>query len=167
MPGTDPVLSVIHGAAVSEAGRGLVEDREEVQQAALCQTSDRYFVELHPPSTTMVWPLMKLPPDEHKNATVLATSSTVPSRWCGVMPTFIRRNRSSASLCSVIGVWITPGATALQRIPCDPYWQAMWVVSAVSPPLAAEYAPPRRPPTTANVDVMLIIADPGGMCGST
>ena len=33
---------------------------------------------------------------------------------------------------------VTPGATALQRIPCAPYWQAMWVVSAVRPPLAAE-----------------------------
>ena len=43
----------------------------------------------------------------------------------------------------------------------------MWVVSAVSPPFAAEYAPPRRPPTTANVDVTLMIAEPGDMCGST
>jgi pimeloyl-ACP methyl ester carboxylesterase len=41
---------------------------------------DKYLVELQPPSTTMVCPLMKLPPGEHKNATVLATSSTVPSR---------------------------------------------------------------------------------------
>ena len=46
-------------------------------------------------------------------------------------------------------------------MPCGPYWQAMCLVSAVSPPLAAEYAPPRSPPTTANVDVMLMIAEPG------
>ncbi len=41
------------------------------------------------------------------------------------------------------------------------------MVSDVRPPLAAEYAPPRRPPTTANVDVTLMIAEPGCMCGIT
>ncbi|EUA53923.1 hypothetical protein I550_5561 [Mycobacterium intracellulare 1956] len=48
------------------------------------------------------------------------------------------RNRSSCKRFSTIGVTVTPGATALQRMPDAPYWQAMWVVSAVSPPLAAE-----------------------------
>ena len=42
--------------------------------------SDRYLVELQPPSTTIVCPLMKLAPGEHKNATVLAMSSMVPNR---------------------------------------------------------------------------------------
>ena len=98
---------------------------------------------------------------------VLAMSSTRPSRGCGVISVLILRNRSSSSRCSTIGVMVTPGATALQRMPCGPYWQAMWVVSAVSPPLAAEYAPPRSPPTTAKVDVTLMIAEPDCMCGIT
>src|ERR1700722_18485384 len=83
--------------------------------------SDRYFVELQPPSTTIVWPLMKLPPGEHRKATVLAMSSTVPSRGKGVISTLILRNRSSCKRCSTIGVMVTPGATALQRMPCAPY----------------------------------------------
>src|SRR3984957_1031881 len=150
--------------------RELVQQSERLQRSVHSEVNanfDRYFVEPQPPSTTMVCPLMKLPPGEHKNATVLATSSTVPSRWCGVISICIRRNRGSCSRSSVIGVWITPGATALQRMPCAPYWQAMWVVSAVNPPLAAEYGPPRSPPTTAKVEVMLMMADPASMCGST
>ncbi len=35
------------------------------------------------------------------------------------------------------------------------------MVSAVRPPFAAEYAPPRRPPIIANVDVTLMMAEPG------
>src|SRR5271154_1037432 len=83
--------------------------------------SDRYFVELQPPSTRIVCPLMKLPPGEQRNATVLAMSSTVPSRGKGVISTLILRNRSSCKRCSTIGVMVTPGATALQRMPCAPY----------------------------------------------
>ncbi len=97
-----------------------------------------------------------------------AMSSTRPSRVCGVISVCILRNSDrSAGACSTIGVTVTPGATALHRMPCAPYWQAIWVVSAVNPPLAAEYAPPRNPPTTAKVEVMLMIAEPGPMCGST
>ena len=33
--------------------------------------------------------------------------------------------------------------------------------------MAAEYAPPRRPPTTANVEVMLMMAEPDCICGIT
>ena len=47
-------------------------------------------------------------------------------------------NRSSSSRWATIGVSVTPGATALQRIPCGPYWQAMCRVSDVRPPFAAE-----------------------------
>ena len=54
-------LTEIHRAAVTEAGGGLVEQREQVQRAThsdVSAKSDRYFVELQPPSTTIVWPLM-------------------------------------------------------------------------------------------------------------
>src|SRR5690606_30262701 len=107
-------------------------------QAALRPNSDRYLVVLQPPSTTMVWPLMKLPPGEHRNATVLAISSIVPSRVCGVISTFMRRKPSSCRRPSVIGVTVTPGATSLARMPLAPYWQAMWRVRPPSPALAAE-----------------------------
>src|SRR5215212_3674103 len=100
--------------------------------------SDRYLVELQPPSTTIVWPLMKLPPSEHRNATVLAMSSIVPSRGYGVISVLILRNRSSSRRVATIGVKVTPGATALHRMPAGPYWQAMCDVNAVNPPLAAE-----------------------------
>src|SRR5512139_3750287 len=148
-------LAVIHRPAVTEAARSLGEESEQVQRAThfeFSAKSDRYFVELQPPSTTISCPLMKLAPSEHRNATVLAMSLTSPNRGYGVISTLILRNRSSSSRLATMGVRVTPGATALQRIPCGPYWQAMCRVSAVRPPFAAEYAPPRRPPTTAKVD---------------
>ena len=83
-PRTALAFTEIHRAAVAEASGGLVEQCEQVQRAThsdVSAKSDRYFVELQPPSTTIVWPLMKLPPSEHRNATVLAMSSTLPSRW--------------------------------------------------------------------------------------
>ncbi|WP_459984462.1 AMP-binding enzyme, partial [Mycobacterium avium] len=40
--------------------------------------SDRYFVELHPPSTTIVWPLMKLPPGERACAVIVPTPGASP-----------------------------------------------------------------------------------------
>ena len=67
-------FTAIHRAAVAVSARGLIEQCEQVQRATHSDfnaKSDRYFVELQPPSTTMVWPLMKLPPSEHRNATVL------------------------------------------------------------------------------------------------
>jgi hypothetical protein len=60
-------------------------------QAERSANSDSYFVELRPPSTTLVCPLMKLPLVEHRRATTLAMSSTVPKRWLGVISTFISR----------------------------------------------------------------------------
>ena len=68
---------------------------------------------------------LKLPPGEHRKATVLAISSTVPRRVCGVISVLILRKRSSSRRVATIGVRVTPGATALQRMPSAPYWQAM------------------------------------------
>src|SRR6202035_3902247 len=123
-PRAQLALAAVNRAAVAESRRGLVEQREHIQRATHSEfnaKSDRYFVELQPPSTTMVCPLMKLAPSEHRNATVLARSSTRPSRGYGVISVFILRNRSSSRRVATIGVSVTPGATALQRIPCGPY----------------------------------------------
>lgn len=82
-PSTAEPPAVIDRPAIGKALRRLIEQREQVHRAVHSDVSanfDRYLVELHPPSTTMVCPLMKLPPGEHKNATVLATSSIVPNR---------------------------------------------------------------------------------------
>src|SRR5579875_942013 len=95
--GAEAAVTVIYRPVIREARRRLVQQREQVHRAVHCDVSaksDRYLVELQPPSTTMVCPLTKLPPGEHKNATVPAMSSTVPNRWCGVISMFIRRNRS-------------------------------------------------------------------------
>src|SRR5262245_35514586 len=140
-PRTALAFTEIQRAAVAETCRGLVEQCEQVQRGTHSDVrakSDRYFVELQPPSTTIVCPLMKLPPSEHRNATVLAMSSTLPSRGYGVISVLILRNRSSSRRVATIGVSVTPGATALQRMPSGPYWQAICVVNAVNPPLAAE-----------------------------
>jgi hypothetical protein len=51
-----------------------------VTHSDVSANSDKYLVELQPPSTTIVCPLMKLAPGEHRNATVLAMSSMVPRR---------------------------------------------------------------------------------------
>src|SRR5882757_9332466 len=138
-PRMELALTVIQRTAVTVSCGGLVEQSEQIQRAThsdVSAKSDKYFVELQPPSTTMVWPLMKLAPSEHRKATVLAMSLTSPSRGYGVISVLILRNRSSSRRAATMGVSVTPGATALHRMPCGPYWQAMCVVSAVKPPFA-------------------------------
>jgi len=79
----DPAITAKRPLAFFAYAIGLVEDGEYVHRGTHSEdsaNSERYFVELQPPSTTIVCPLMKLPPGEHRNAMVLATSSTVPSR---------------------------------------------------------------------------------------
>ncbi len=67
-----PLRIRVSGAVPTRSQRGFHSEFSAV--------SERYFVELQPPSTTIVWPLMNAPAGEHKNATVFATSSTVPKR---------------------------------------------------------------------------------------
>jgi hypothetical protein len=82
-PGAHLAVTVEYRPAVAETGGGLIQKCEQVHRGDHSEdsaNSDRYLVELQPPSTTIVCPLMKLPPGEHRNATVLAISSILPSR---------------------------------------------------------------------------------------
>ena len=56
-PGATAPIALIHRAAIGEALRGLIQQRKQVHRAIhsdVSANSDRYLVELHPPSTTMV-----------------------------------------------------------------------------------------------------------------
>ena len=163
-PGPQRRSSVIHRAAIGKAAYGLIQHRKQIHRAIhsdVSANSDRYFVELHPPSTTIVCPLMKLPPGEHKNATVLAMSSTVPSRWCGVISVLILRNRSILQALSTIGVTDHPGGDGVAADAVRPVLAGDVGGQRRQPALGRGVGPPRSPPTTAKVEVMLMIADPG------
>ncbi len=64
-----------------------------------------------PPSTWMVWPVMYLAPDEHKNARTLATSRGRP----------MRRMMQPAEIAEVIYFLLSPAASAITgaTVPCD------------------------------------------------
>ena len=58
------------------------------------------------------------------------------------------------------GVSVRPGATALQRIPCVPYWEATDFVSSTTPALQAPYAARTPRPTKPSIDAVFTIEPP-------
>ena len=73
-----------------------------------------------------------------KKSTAAATSSGVPIRPATPRPTSASRSSGNDFIGAVIGVSITPGATALTRIPSPAQCTARFRVSASSAALAAE-----------------------------
>src|SRR5664280_1091159 len=91
-----------------------------------------------PPSTGIVAPVTKLDSSLASHRTKLATSSGQPGlprgtfgRWTVV--------GSSPSMPLIAGA-VSPGATALTRMPCGPSSRAIVWTSIVSPALLAQYA---------------------------
>src|SRR6476619_2015361 len=85
-----------------------------------------------PPSTTMVWPVMKVEASEARYATAPAISSGSPIRRSGVVA--VRRLRLSGSSHSARAksVLTRPGATQLTRTPFGPHSPARLRHSAKS-----------------------------------
>ena len=72
-----------------------------------------------PPSTLMTWPVMN-------RASSLSSNGDAPAMSSGLPSVGVTALRSNISICSAgtfaasAGVSTTPGATALQRMPCLP-----------------------------------------------
>ena len=147
-PGAAAAPAVIHRAAIGKALRGLVQQREQVHRG------------VHSEVNAILRQILRRTPAtvDHDGLPVDETAArrtqerhgarhivdACPAAGAGSSRFASGETAGSCNRSSVIGVWITPGATALQRMPCAPYWQAMWVVNAVSPPLAAEYGAPAQ-----------------------
>jgi hypothetical protein len=71
--------------------------------------------------------------------TASATSQPVPSVPRTLSDARLARKASStADFDATMGVWTSPGAMALTRIPCGPWWAAIaWVRLRVAPLVVA------------------------------
>src|SRR6266566_1275626 len=67
---------------------------------------------------------------------------------------------SLLALLTAPGVSVRPGATALQRIPRVPYWEATDFVSSTTPALEAPYAARTPRPTNPSIDAVFTIEPP-------
>ncbi len=107
------------------------------------------------------------PSGEHRNATVLAISSTVPSRVCGVISVLILRKRSSSRRVATIGVRVTPAPPHCSGYPRRRTGRRCGRSARSGrpwPPNRRRRAVRRR---RRRSSVTLMIAEPGRMCGST
>lgn len=89
-----------------------------------------------PPSTTSDAPVMYDDEGPARKSTTAAISRASPVRPSGTPGRGL--SRGSSSVCPVIGVEISPGATELTVIPCSASSIAMTLVSAPSPAFAAQ-----------------------------
>ena len=95
------------------------------------------FCTLYPPSTTSAEPVQKDALRVHRNKTVSATSDGVPKRRSGMWSSWACLTSGAKSIGAVIGVSMTPGTTALTRIPSAAHCADRLRVSDSTPALAA------------------------------
>src|SRR6202161_4343349 len=87
-----------------------------------------------PPSTGMLAPVIQRALSDAKNATTSATSSGLPIRFSACIPRVTSRPASVLAKFDM-SVSITPGATALTRMPCGPRMAAQFLTKVSSAPL--------------------------------
>src|ERR1700730_7261253 len=87
-----------------------------------------------PPSTGILAPVIQRALSEAKNATTSATSSGLPIRFSACIPRVASRP-ASVFVKFDISVSITPGATALTRIPRGPRMAAQFLTRVSNAPL--------------------------------
>ena len=85
-----------------------------------------------PPSTTRVWPVMKLPAREASSTATPATSSGSPRRRSGLMRANAAARFSSAHSAREKRVRMIPGAMQLTRMLCGPHSTARLRASCMS-----------------------------------
>src|ERR1700683_548117 len=90
-----------------------------------------------PPSTGMLAPVIQRAASEARNATTSATSSGLPIRFRACIPSATLRP-ASVFVKLDISVSITPGATALTRMPRGPRIAAQFFTSVSRAPFVAE-----------------------------
>src|SRR5271163_2318605 len=87
-----------------------------------------------PPSTGMLAPVIQRAPSDATKATTSATSSGLPIRFNACIPNVTSRP-ASVFVKFDMSVSITPGATALTRMPCGPRMAAQFLTKVSSAPL--------------------------------
>src|ERR1700722_16771912 len=87
-----------------------------------------------PPSTGMLAPVIQRAPSDATKATTSAMSSGLPTRFSACMRRVASRP-ASVFVKFDISVSITPGATALTRIPCGPRMEAQFLTKVSNAPL--------------------------------
>src|SRR5271154_375497 len=87
-----------------------------------------------PPSTGMLAPVIQRAPSDATKATTSATSSGLPIRFNACIPNVTSRP-TSVFVKFDMSVSITPGATALTRMPCGPRMAAQFLTKVSSAPL--------------------------------
>src|SRR5262245_66439603 len=78
------------------------------------------LVTVVPPSTTMVWPVMKLAASEHRNTAAPAISCGRPQRLSAVRAANFDPSVGLSTIARLVSVAKKPGAVALTVIPCGP-----------------------------------------------
>src|SRR5580692_1333729 len=94
----------------------------------------RISYSFEPPSTGILAPVIQRALSEAKKATTSATSSGSPIRFSACIPRVVSRP-ASVFVKFDISVSITPGATALTRIPCGPRMAAKLLTKVSNAPL--------------------------------
>src|SRR5207244_8909535 len=89
-----------------------------------------------PPSTGMLAPVIHRAPSDARNAITSATSDGCPMRLSACIPR-VKPRPASVFVKWDISVSITPGATALTRIPRGPRVDAQCLTSVSSAPFVA------------------------------
>src|SRR5258707_3252300 len=144
LPGEQPVL-----IAAPQQGRGevvdvLVDQSSEVGFQRIFQPHAVFYVAVRkdktqsfePPSTRMVSPVIQRASCEARNATTEPTSSGWPIRLSACMPR-TKDLPSSVLTRFDMSVSITPGATALTRMPRGPSAAAKYFTSVSIAPFVA------------------------------
>lgn len=96
---------------------------------------------------------------EARNTMVCPMSSGEP-RYGSALPFFNASMTSSGRLFSRAGVMTAPGAMALHRTFCGPYWTAIDLVMLTTAALTAPYEVCRTSPTSAATDAVLMMDPP-------
>src|ERR1700677_4593917 len=103
---------------------------------------------------------MKEARSEHIHNTASAISAGLPKRPTGWRPTTDLQTAGAPKRRSPIGVSITPGHTALIRIPLLAFSSAAVFVNPITPCLLALYAPAPTDPIKPVTDAMFTMAPP-------
>src|SRR5262249_16272862 len=94
---------------------------EAEQRADACGESEsQKLVTVVPPSTTMVWPVMKLRGSEERNTAAPAISCGRPQRLSAVRAANFGPSAGLSTMARLVSVAKKPGEIALTVMPCGP-----------------------------------------------
>src|SRR6185437_2656761 len=125
-----------HGSAKLRPQSGRFNGRDDWPRAPLLPVALQPAM-VAPPSTMMVWPVMKLPSRAASSTAAPAISSGSPRRPSGVSTMRALARASSSQRARAKSVLMRPGAMQLTRILCGPHSAARPRASCASAAFAA------------------------------